>query len=145
MEENFSKLVEEVDQWGEPVSEEKMSPEEAEAAGYYFGISNMGMGDVSRLMRRGRKSTYRKYGDIVTMNMPDWKKVKSRLYNDILVPNMESDEMLDGAMKEINSWVREMKRGDKATVAMWNDVKAGKESSKSEPAIVTGKQNIIEQ
>ncbi len=83
-----------------------MDIKEATAAGWYFGVSNLGMGPVPP-------------SDLIEKFESDWDKIAQR-YRFDLESYMESDEMYEGALEEVHHWIGIMVGGkDEYFIKEW--------------------------
>jgi hypothetical protein len=86
------------------------SNEEDEAAGRLFGWENLGV--LTKIVKQKVWEFAKKQ---------EWSKI-IRLINQEMHSIAESDEMLEGFIEEINSWIKRMKT-DKETQKMWEEFK----------------------
>jgi hypothetical protein len=95
----------------------KLSEEEAVAAGWYFGMSNLGMD--------GYPGGPGKLHEVIKECEGDWGKVKNE-YKWFLESLMESDKMYDDCLGEVNHWIKLMIKGeDEYFLKEWEKRKNG--------------------
>lgn len=88
------------------------NPEEAEAAGAYFGASNLACDFTAQNFDRWLK------GGIEPNGQPKWGSLRRAIENH-LGGICESDEMYDGMLEECAAWTKQAKRGEAYVVESW--------------------------
>jgi hypothetical protein len=86
-----------------------MNEKECKAAGFYFGVSNLGLSPTvpSEMIER--------YGS-------DWDRIADE-YDFELQGYAESDEMYEGMLNEVDYWVKTMDSEDEYFVKEWEKKK----------------------
>jgi len=95
----------------------KLPKEEAIAAGWHFGMGNLGL--------LGGIGTPDDLPKLIKESNGDWKKVANE-YDYFLQSLMESDQMYDDCLEEVDHWIKIMIKGeDEYFLKEWEKRKNG--------------------
>ena len=101
-----------------------MDIQECKAAGWYFGLSNLGNAPETSDNGNAHNRFIHPHVLIQKHGEDCWHEIIAG-YNRFLEGQMDSEEMYDGALAEIDHWIEQMENGDTFLSSRWSAIKSG--------------------